>query len=44
MYLPRYGKTETENMHNYALNQVNFGAHLSKILKYDIPWWNSPII
>jgi len=37
MYLPRYGKTETENMQNYALNLVNVGAHLSKILQYDIP-------
>jgi len=36
-YLPRYGKAENENMQNYALNLVNFGAHLSKILKYDIP-------
>jgi len=36
-YLPRYGKSENENMQNYALNLVNFGAHLSKILKYDIP-------
>ena len=35
---------ENQNMQNYALNLVNFGAHLSKILKYDIPWWNSPII
>jgi len=36
-YLPRYGKAENENMQNHALNVVNFGAHLSKILKYDIP-------
>ena len=40
-YLPRYGKSENEN---YALNLVNFGAHLSKRLKYDIPLWNSPFI
>jgi len=25
-YLPRYGKSENENMQNYALNLVNFGA------------------
>jgi len=36
-YLPRYGKAENENMQKYALNLVNFGAHLSNILKYDIP-------
>jgi len=33
-YLPTYGKSE--NMQNYALNLGNFGAHLSKILEYDI--------
>jgi len=27
-YLPRYEKAENENMQNYALNLVNFGAHL----------------
>jgi len=43
-YLPGYGKSKNENMQNYALNLVNFGAHLSTILKYDIPWWNTPII
>jgi len=26
-YLPRYGKTDNENMQYYALNLVNFGAH-----------------
>jgi len=36
-YLPRYGKTENENIQNYALNLFNFGALLSKILRYDIP-------
>jgi len=35
-YLPTYGKSENENLQNYALNVVNFGAHLSRILKYDI--------
>jgi len=35
-YLPTIGKSENKNMQNYALNLVNFGAHLSKILKYDI--------
>jgi len=35
-YLPRYGKYENENMQNYFLDLVNFDAHLSKILKYDI--------
>jgi len=35
-YLPIYGKSENENMQNYALNLVNFGAHLSRILKYNI--------
>jgi len=36
--MPTYGKYEyeNENMQNYALNLVNDGAHLSKILKYDI--------
>jgi len=33
-YLPnRYGKSENENIQSYALNLVNFGAHLSQILK-----------
>jgi len=36
-FLARHGKYENENMQNHALNLVNFGAHLSKILKYDIP-------
>jgi len=26
-YLPGYGKSENENVQNYALNWVNFGAH-----------------
>jgi len=43
-YLPGYGKSENENIQNYALDLVNFGPHLSKILICDIPWWNSPII
>jgi len=36
-YLPRYGKSENKNMQSYALDLFNFGAHLSKILKYYIP-------
>jgi len=35
--LPGYGKSENENMQIYALDLVNFGAHLSKMIKYDIP-------
>jgi len=36
MGLPAYGTSENENMQNYAFNLVNFGAHLSKVLKYII--------
>jgi len=32
-YLHPYGKSENDNMQNYALN---VGAHLSKKQKYDI--------